>query len=60
MFYALAHLEESFFVDNVHKVVLMAPCTICPPDPLHDESFYENSLYSFPSIGQYNIYGPHW
>lgn len=58
MFYALAHLEEEFFVDNMHKAVLMAPCTICPPDG--DESYFENTLYKFPSVGVYDLYGPHW
>ena len=32
MFYALAHLEESFFRHHMYKAVMMAPCTICPPD----------------------------
>ena len=26
MFYGLAHLENSFHVNNVHKAVLLAPC----------------------------------
>ena len=30
MFYALAHLEEEFFVDNMYKFLAFAPCTICP------------------------------
>mmetsp|Transcript_14456 Transcript_14456/g.19596 ORF Transcript_14456/g.19596 Transcript_14456/m.19596 type:complete len:163 (+) Transcript_14456:274-762(+) len=58
MFYALAHLEESFLVDNLYKFVALAPCTICPPDG--PESYYEDSLYEMPSIGVYDLYGPHW
>jgi len=30
MFYALAHREEEFFKDSLHKFVALAPCTICP------------------------------
>ena len=26
MFYGLAHLESEFHVNNVHKVVQLAPC----------------------------------
>ena len=43
MFYALAHLEESFFVDNLYKLIAFAPCFVNPP--WTDESYYEQSLY---------------
>lgn len=59
MFYALSHLEESFFVDNLYKFVAMAPCTICPSYGV-DESYYDNSLYALPSVGVYDLYGPNW
>ena len=58
MFYSLAHLEEDFFVDNLHKFVAFAPCTINTQDG--PESYYENTLYQFPSIGVYDLYGPNW
>jgi len=58
MFYALAHLEEDFLVDNLHKFVAFAPCTICPDG--NEESYYEDSLYAYPSVGVYDLYGPHW
>ena len=58
MFYALAHLEEDFLVDNLHKFVAFAPCTICPPDG--DESYYMDSLYAYPTVGVYDLYGPNW
>ena len=58
MFYSLAHLEEDFFVDNLHKFVAFAPCTINTKDG--PESYYENTLYQFPSIGVYDLYGPNW
>ena len=32
MFYALSHLEEDFFVDNLYKFVALAPCTLCSQD----------------------------
>ena len=43
MFYALAHREEEFFVDNLYKFVAMAPCTVCPESG--PESKWENVLY---------------
>ena len=58
MFYALAHREEEFFVDNLYKFVAFAPCTICPKDG--PESYWDDTLYAFPSIGVYDLYGPHW
>lgn len=59
MFYALAHREQEFFADNLHKFVALAPCTICP-DFGKPESYYEGGLYSFPSIRVHNMYGPKW
>jgi len=61
MFYALPHLQDSFFADNVHKVVAFAPCFVNPPwSPTGSEKYYENSMYKFPSIGVYDEYGPNW
>ena len=58
MFYALAHIEEDFLVDNMHKFLAFAPCTICPPSG--PESKWEDSLYQFSSIGVYSYYGPNY
>lgn len=58
MFYALAHLEEDFLVDNLYKFVAFAPCTICPTDK--PESYYDDGLYAYTSVGVYDLYGPHW
>ena len=58
MFYALAHLEEDFLVDNLYKFVAFAPCTIAAADG--DESYWENTLYTFPDRGIYDEYGPDW
>ena len=58
MFYGLAKHEEDFFADNLYKFVAFAPCTICPEDG--PESKWEDTLFSFPSIGVYDLYGPHW
>ena len=59
MFYALAHLEEEFFVDNLYKFVAFAPCTIFPPGDV-PESYYENTIYAYPSVGVYDFCGPNW
>ncbi len=58
MLYGLAHREEEFFADALHKAVLLAPCTICPKSG--PESYWENTLFKFPSIGVYHLYGPDW
>jgi len=58
MFYALAHLEEEFLADSVHKVITMAPCTVNPP--WIEESYYAKGLYKLPSIGVWDEYGPNW
>ncbi len=58
MFYGLAHREEEFFADALHKVVMFAPCTICPESG--PESYWEDTLFKFPTIGVYDLYGPHW
>mmetsp|Transcript_25766 Transcript_25766/g.32070 ORF Transcript_25766/g.32070 Transcript_25766/m.32070 type:complete len:117 (+) Transcript_25766:252-602(+) len=58
MFYGLAHREEDFYKDNLYKFLAFAPCTICPPDG--PESYYEDTLYSIPSVGVHDLYGPHW
>ena len=55
MFYALAHLEDSFFVDNLYKFLAFAPCTISPKDG--PESYWLDNLYDFQSIGVYGLYG---
>ena len=58
MFYGLAHREEEFFADNLYKFVAMAPCTYVPEDG--PESYFEDSLYEYPSFGVYDLYGPNW
>lgn len=58
MFYALAHVEESFLVDNLYKFLAFAPCTICPVS--HDEDYWQRNLYDLPSYGIYSIWGPNW
>ena len=55
MFYALAHREEEFFADNLHKFIALAPCTVCPEQG--PESYWEDVLYTLPEIGVYNLYG---
>ena len=58
MFYALAHLEEEFFVDNMYKFLAFAPCTICPKNG--PEEKWQDTLFQYPSIGVYEMYGPGW
>ena len=58
-FYALAKLDEAFFADNVHKFVALAPCTMTNTGGA-DESWYQEGLYKFPSLGVYSLFGPNW
>ena len=56
MFYGLAHRETDFYADNMHKFVALSPCTVCPE--AGPESYWKEVLYSLPSIGVYDVYGP--
>ena len=58
MFYGLAKREEDFYADNLWKFVALAPCTICPKDG--PESKWDDTLFQFPSIGVYEMYGPNY
>ena len=58
MFYGLAHREEDFYADNLYKFLAFAPCTICPPSG--SESYWEDTLFKYPSVGVYDMYGPNW
>lgn len=59
MFYALAHLEEKFFVNNLYKFIALAPCILFSQGDV-PETYYYESIYKFPEIGIYNLYGPNW
>ena len=59
MLYGLAHREEEFFADNLHKFVAFAPCTICPK--WGPASFWEETLFKFPEAGVHSMYDkPNW
>jgi len=59
MHYGLAHLESSFHVDNVYKVVHLAPCFVANvPNFTHD--LFNKTIMQFPSLGIYSINGPTW
>ena len=59
MFFALADPNSSIKAD-LHKFVALAPC-LEERDPNHpNESYFEEGLYKFPSIGVDSFYGPNW
>lgn len=62
MFYGLAHREEDFYKDNVHKVLAFAPCG--PPSPLaiddYDGDYYEEGLFNFVDLGIHFVGGERW
>ena len=58
MLYALSHLEEEFFADNIYKFVAFAPCTYVGEDG--PESYWDDTLFSYPSVGVYELCGANW
>jgi hypothetical protein len=59
MLYALAHIEESFMVDNVHKVVLFAPCFVASTTETVEH--YDDVTSKIDTEwGVYEFAGPHW
>ena len=59
MHYALAKNEKSYHVNNLHKVVHMAPCFI-PDVPDLMKSKANTSIMTFRDNGIYAINGPNW
>ena len=56
MFYGLAHLEDTYHANNVHKMIALAPCFVAS-DLLCPDIISENE---FQDKGIYNFFGPHW
>ena len=54
MFYGLAHREEDFYADNVHKALMLAPCTT--NFQFGDVSGWEDNLFQFPAAGIHSFY----
>lgn len=57
MFYALAHLEDSFFAENMFTFVALDPCTIDVSEGTH---IYEDGLFHLADYGIYAFNGPTW
>ena len=59
MFYALSHLEDTFFAEHLHKALMFAPCIV-----LTDSTAYSGTLEElddlFNNIGVYSVFGPNW
>ena len=56
MLYGLAHREEEFFADNLHKFVAFAPCTVQSQDWNASLKNYEDSIFKFPEAGVHSLY----
>ena len=54
MLYGLAHREEEFFADNLHKAVLFAPCTV--QSQWGNVSRWEDGTFEFPSVGVHSMF----
>ena len=59
MHYGLAHLDDTFYPDNLYKSVSLAPCFI-PHVPNVTKSFANSTIMQFQSVGVYSINGPNW
>jgi len=57
MFYALAHLEESFFDENLFTFAALDPCTIQSNE---GTAVYKDGLFHFADYGVYVFGGPNW
>ena len=57
MHYALTHLEEEFFVDNLYKTVSLAPCFV---EDISSTAipYYENNIMHYQEHGIYSVAGP--
>ena len=64
MFYALAHIEESFLADSIIKATMIAPCSVstglADKDGNPDVAGYEASEWHYLDMGIYNVGGPDW
>jgi len=59
MHYSLAHLEESFHVNNTYKVLSMAPCFVVPAYGSNAQS-YSNTYGRTDELEFYAYNGPNW
>lgn len=57
MFYALAHIEDSFLADNLYTFAAASPCTI---DVSEGDTLYEEGLFHFEDYGIHVFGGPNW
>ena len=61
MFYGLAHLESQFHVDNVHKVVQLAPCFVPYLVPeIDSKAVADATIMKYQDYGVYAFNGPNW
>lgn len=60
MFYGLAHREEEFFAESIHKFLAMAPCTVAETEADVPESYFTDNLFQYPSIGVYWLGGTNY
>jgi len=60
MHYALAHDDEHWFKQNLHKIVQLAPCFVVENVPGWFQSEYNSTLATFRDHEIYAINGPNW
>ena len=59
MHYGLVHLEDTFHVNNLYRVVSLAPCFV-PHVPNWTHDFANRTIMQFQANGIYSINGPNW
>ena len=60
MFYGLAHREDDFFGDNLHKVIQLAPCYAGEPSICFDTECVTKTRDLAAENGIYSTFGPNW
>ena len=58
MFYALAHLEDTFFAEHLYKALMFAPCLVLT-DVVAMSGTLDQLTYLMDK-GVYSVFGPNW
>jgi len=60
MHYALAHDDEGWYRENLHRVIHLAPCFVVEDLPKWYKMVYDSTIATFRENGIYSLNGPHW
>ena len=60
MHFALAHDEEDWYSENLHRVIQLAPCFVVDDLPKWYNMAYDSTFGTFRKNGIYAMNGPNW